>query len=239
MARKRMIDPEYWLDEELATVSPHARLLYIGLWSICDDNYATLPNRPDWIKVQVFPYESVSTPLLLGELSGIGKILLFEVDGKEYWYIKNFFKFQRVEKPSKPKYPEFSEAKSVTSRGGVGEESGRAPAEEKRREEKLREENIYNTEKAILLKKETRGKHKYVEGEVTEDHINQIVQKYNVSVGFVKLQLENLINYTQSTGKTYSDYTAALRGFVLRDMTKRVDQKMVNDTKGAIDARNL
>lgn len=133
-----MIDPEFWLDENLATLSPHARLLYIGLWGICDDNYATLPNRPDWIKAQIFPYEpSVSIPQLLGELSANSKIILFTVEKQEYWYIKNFFKYQRVEKPSKPKYPEFSEANSINPRGVVGEELVRAPAEVKLSEVKL------------------------------------------------------------------------------------------------------
>ena len=108
MARNRMLNPEFWLDEEIAKLSPHARLLYMGLWGICDDNYATLPNRPDWIKAQVFPYEQVKIENLLGELKKIGKIVLFEAENKEYWYIKNFLKYQKVEHPSIPKYPSFS-----------------------------------------------------------------------------------------------------------------------------------
>lgn len=59
MARNRMLNPEFWLDEEIAKLSPHARLLYMGLWGICDDNYATFPNRVEWIKAQIFPYEIV------------------------------------------------------------------------------------------------------------------------------------------------------------------------------------
>ncbi len=129
-----MLDPEFWLDEELATVPPTARLLYMGLWNLCDDNYATLPNKPSWIKVQVFPYESVNIPRLLDALSGIGKIILFRDGGEEFWYIKNFFKYQRVEKPSKAKYPKFT--------GGVGEESGSTPADVKLSKEKLIENNV-------------------------------------------------------------------------------------------------
>ncbi len=114
MARKRIIDPEFWLDEEIAKLSPHARLLYIGLWNLCDDNYATLPDRPDWIKIQVFPYETVDTRGLLDELSTSNKILPFESDGKRYWFIKNFFKHQRIDRPSKPKYPKFDDGSSST-----------------------------------------------------------------------------------------------------------------------------
>ncbi len=105
--RNRMLNPDFWIDEEVAKVSPHARLLYMGLWGICDDNYATLPDRPDWIKIQVFPYESVNTRELLNELSGIGKIVKFSYDGKDYWWLKNFLKHQTINRPSKPKYPPY------------------------------------------------------------------------------------------------------------------------------------
>jgi hypothetical protein len=136
MARQRVLNPEFFLDEELAMVSPHARLLYQGLWGICDDNYATLPNRPLWIKAQVFPYEAVEVAGLLSELEKIGKILLFEAkDGKEYWFVKNFFRYQRVDKPSKAKFPEYSDA----SRRIVGECSESPPSEEKRSKEKTQE----------------------------------------------------------------------------------------------------
>ena len=134
MARRRMIDPEFWLDEKLAKVSPHARLLYIGLWNICDDHHATLPNRPEWIKIQVLPYESVSIPQLLKELSDIKVIVLFTFEGEEYWYLKNFFKYQKVEKPSRSKYPEYTNSRVV-----VGEESVTSRSKDKLSKEKISE----------------------------------------------------------------------------------------------------
>lgn len=127
MPRRRMIDPDFWLDEEVARLSPHARLLYIGLWCICDDHNASFPNRPDWIKAQLFPYESVNIPQLLGELSESGKLLPFSEDRKEYWFLKNLLKHQRIEKPSKSKYPKYP----GDSRKLVGEGLGTTPAKEK------------------------------------------------------------------------------------------------------------
>ena len=109
-----MIDPEFWLDEDLAKLSAHARLLYIGLWNICDDNYATFPDRPEWVKIQVFPYEDVNTHDLLNELSVSGKIVLFESGGKNFYFIKNFFKYQTINRPSNPKYPPFSDGSVST-----------------------------------------------------------------------------------------------------------------------------
>ena len=153
MARNRMLNPEFWLDEEVATVSAHARLLYMGLWGICDDNYATFPDRPEWIKVQIFPYEEVDINSLLKELEKIGKIIKFESENKNYWFIKNFLKHQRVEKPSKPKYPEFINLLQ-NSRGIVGEKSGNSRAEEKRREVKRSKEKIVDEASTPFIWKE-------------------------------------------------------------------------------------
>ena len=103
-----MLNPDFWIDEELGTVSPHARLLYMGLWGICDDNFATLPDKPEWIKIQVLPYDSVNTRELLAELEKIGKIVKFTHEDKPYWWVKNFHKHQKVDHPSRSKYPRYS-----------------------------------------------------------------------------------------------------------------------------------
>lgn len=102
-----MLNPEFWLDEEIAKLSAHARLLYMGLWGICDDHFATLPHRPDWIKVQVFPYEDADIDKLLGELEHCGKIIRFKFEGRVYFFLKNFFRHQKIDRPSKSKYPEY------------------------------------------------------------------------------------------------------------------------------------
>lgn len=114
MARKRMLDPDFFLDEELSTISFEARLLYQGLWCICDDNWATLPNTPKWIKLQVFPYDdNVDVAKCLTQLQNIRKIVLFKHEEKEYWYLPNFFKHQKIDRPSRAKYPEFRREKAV------------------------------------------------------------------------------------------------------------------------------
>lgn len=102
-----MLNPEFWLDEELAAISPHARLLYMGLWGICDDHHATIPDKPAWIKIQVFPYEEVDIKSLLAELEGAGKLIKFESEDKNWWYLKNFLKHQKIDRPSKEKYAKY------------------------------------------------------------------------------------------------------------------------------------
>lgn len=165
MDKNRMINPEFWLDEDLAKLTPHARLLYIGLWAICDDNFATFPFRPDWVKAQVFPYEKVDIRKLLRELEEGGKIIGFTADdGRDYCWIKNFFKYQRVEKPSKPKYPEYK-PESDDSRGIVGEESVNTPAKVKISKDKISKDNT------SVCKSFISSSGKKIELEVAENYV--------------------------------------------------------------------
>jgi len=128
-----MLNPEFWLDEEIAKLSPHARLLYMGLWGICDDNYATFPNRPEWVRAQVFPYEpEVDINSLLLELETLKKIVKFVNDGKEFWYIKNFLIYQKIDHPSLPKFPPHPDFSR-----GLTEGSPRARSQSNRIEVKL------------------------------------------------------------------------------------------------------
>jgi hypothetical protein len=56
MARKRMIDPEFWSDEEIGNWSFPARLFYIGLWNFADDS-GRFKAHNDLLKAQIFPYD--------------------------------------------------------------------------------------------------------------------------------------------------------------------------------------
>lgn len=107
MARIRTIKPEFWRDELLASISPEAALLAIGLLNHCDDEGYFNAN-PKLVESDVFPLRilSISTPVLLRELSGIGYIEMFSgADGKTYGKIANFEKHQVINKktPSKIK----------------------------------------------------------------------------------------------------------------------------------------
>lgn len=139
MARRRMLDPEFFFDEELAQTenSAYVRLFYEGLWCHCDDVHHTVPNKPGWLKAQIFPYEEVDVAKLWAELVRIGKIKEFDSEnGNPFGYLKNFGKHQRIEKPSKSKYPAYANTPVV-----VGEDSGSTPAKVKRSKEKLSKEN--------------------------------------------------------------------------------------------------
>jgi hypothetical protein len=202
MARNRMLNPEFWLDEELAKLSPHARLLYQGLWGICDDNYATLPNRPDWIKAQIFPYENVNVQGLLDELSSSGRIVLFLENKRKFWYLKNFFKYQKVDKPSKPKYPKF-EASFVV----LGEYSGSTLAEDKISKDKISKEKRESSLKYLK--------------EIPLEDIKELTTGYHISEEEIKKKAIVLIGYCEMHGKRYKNYKAFLRNSIVKDFTER------------------
>ncbi len=52
---------EFWLDEKIGSLPPEARLLYIGTWSLADDN-GVLRGNPAYIRSQLFAYDEEVTP---------------------------------------------------------------------------------------------------------------------------------------------------------------------------------
>lgn len=103
MPRKRIIDPEFWSDEEIGQWSHEARLFYIGLWNFADD-VGRFKAHPQLLKSQIFPYDQkFNIETLKKELND--KVQWYEVSGLQYGYLRNFNKHQRIDKPSDSKLP--------------------------------------------------------------------------------------------------------------------------------------
>jgi len=104
MPRIRAIKPQFWIDEGLAEVCREARLLYIGLWNLCDDR-GVFEYRAAKIRVQLFPYDTDlnngKVDEWLQELNTSGHIICFQENSKDYGYIPTFLKHQEIKKPSK------------------------------------------------------------------------------------------------------------------------------------------
>jgi hypothetical protein len=60
MARARLLKPGFFKNERLARTSAHARLCFAGLWTLADRE-GRLEDRPERIKVEIFPYEDAVT----------------------------------------------------------------------------------------------------------------------------------------------------------------------------------
>jgi len=227
-----MLNPDFWLDEELANLSPHARLLYMGLWGICDDNYATFPNRPLWVKAQVFPYEEVNTRQLLDELSTSTRIILFrDENGEEFYYIKNFFKYQRVDRPSNPKYPQYEPEMAVLDEPSMSPRPEVKLSKDKIREVKLREENT------LPLKTNPYSKL----DDVTEQDMDEISQHYQVPIAFVKSKYEDMCLWVgEKAGRDRGrNWKLTLMNWVKRDGMKIVERSKGDPSKRAVDATTI
>jgi len=104
MARIRTVKPEFWTDEKIVTISPLARLVFIGLWNFVDD-HGRAPCSPARMKMQILPADPADFPQLLAELSGIGLVTVYTVDGKQFLQVNGFEKHQKIDKRAKSKYP--------------------------------------------------------------------------------------------------------------------------------------
>ncbi len=142
MARKRMIDPGFWIDEKLGTIPATARLLFMGLISNADDD-GRLPGHPALIKSQIFPYdidishEQVEEWMKL--LKELDIIQIYSVSNQTYIQINNFSKHQTISRPTPSKYPSPKESNdnSLSTHGVVIEDS--IPKEKKRKEIEVEE----------------------------------------------------------------------------------------------------
>ena len=154
MARKRMVDPDFWLDEKLGTVTRDERLLFMGLISNADDEGRGRANCK-LLKSTVFPYdedlsgENIRTMLL--NLAGLKIVTLYEADNQEFYFLPNFLKHQALNRPTKSKLPAPPNEKteiqqkltedSLSTHGVFNEDSLSTHSQEKRIEENRREVN--------------------------------------------------------------------------------------------------
>ena len=108
MARKRMIDPQFWCDEKRMTLSHSARLLFIGLWNFCDDS-GIHKDSDLKLKAEIFPADDITkddVKKLKEELIQIGLIIAIKEDefGDDILMVKNWNKYQKINRPIPSKY---------------------------------------------------------------------------------------------------------------------------------------
>ena len=110
--RIRTIKPEFWRSEDIAALSIEDRLLFIGLWSYVEDN-GVGRDEPQLIQCDLFPLDtfteaSVRTHGGLMRLSQQGLITRYEgPDGRKYLQVNTWDKHQKINRPSKPRFPRY------------------------------------------------------------------------------------------------------------------------------------
>jgi hypothetical protein len=92
MARIRTIKPEFFTSEDIVSLSPLARLLYIALW--CEaDREGRLVWKPRTFKMRYFPGDKCDIDALSGEILDLGLVVQY---GECYAYIPTFHSHQHL-----------------------------------------------------------------------------------------------------------------------------------------------
>lgn len=92
MARIRTIKPEFFTSEDIVSLSPLARLLYIALW--CEsDKEGRMVWKPRTFKMRYLPADGCQIEALCQELIGSGLVILY---GNGYAYIPSFKSHQHI-----------------------------------------------------------------------------------------------------------------------------------------------
>ena len=119
MARIRSIKPEFWTSEQVMGLSLPARLTFIGLLNFCDDA-GNHPASNVVLKAKVFPSDALDTGAVqgwTGELLRAGLVAVYEAGGHDYWHVTGWFRHQKIERPTPPRYPPHPEDSPNPHRG--------------------------------------------------------------------------------------------------------------------------
>lgn len=118
MARIRTIKPEFFTSEDIVSLTPLTRLLYIALW--CEaDREGRFEWKPKTFKMRYLPGDTCDAETIGQELIDAGLIHLYEESGKQFAVIPTFNKHQvinnRESESELPKPPIDVAAKRVGS----------------------------------------------------------------------------------------------------------------------------
>ena len=122
--RIRTIKPEFWRSEDIAALSIEDRLLFIGLWSYVEDN-GVGRDEPQLIQCDLYPLDTFTEASLrthggLMRLSQQGLITRYEgPDGRRYLQINSWDKHQKINRPSKPRFPQYNAENCALTEGSL------------------------------------------------------------------------------------------------------------------------
>jgi len=101
-----MIDPKFWADDKMMSLTTRHRLLFIGIWNFSDDG-GIHKNSNNMLKAEVFPCDDIiveEVGKLKDELIELELIIPFQSNGIELFYVKNWKIYQSIQKPIPSKY---------------------------------------------------------------------------------------------------------------------------------------
>lgn len=123
MAR-RMIDTGMWSNENFAALPSMGRLLLIGVITLADDQGRCKAN-PAYLRSQIFPYEDIATSDIdcwLDQMAHNGTVILYDVAGKAYLQLTNWWEYQPLDWARPSDYPppsDWQDRIRYNAKGGV------------------------------------------------------------------------------------------------------------------------
>lgn len=210
--QKRMLHIKIWQNESFALMSPLARLLYIGLVILADDD-GRLKGNSILLKSQVFPFNEKMTldefKLLLKEVLKSKLVDIYRIKNDFFIAHPNWSRYQYIRKDLyKPSiYPE------NPLRVRDGDVTEKIP---KKRKEKKREEKEENT--TTYLSK------------IPEEDIKEFYERFDVSKKMITDKAEKFLLYCKSNAKWYADPKSALLNAMLKDFQIRQPKQSVTIT---------
>lgn len=118
MGRIRSIKPEFPQSESIGRLSRDARLLFLQLFTLVDDEGRSRGSSR-MLASLLYPYDP-DAPMLIGgwldELETEGHVRRYTVEGQSYLEVVNFVIHQKIDRPSKSKLPPFEKPREDSSR---------------------------------------------------------------------------------------------------------------------------
>ena len=99
MARIRSVHPGLFTDEAFAHLSDAAQILWIGIWTECDDQ-GVFEWKPGTLRMRLRSAKDGSVEPLLAELEAADCIRSYEHEGRKFGVVRNFKAWQRPKKPN-------------------------------------------------------------------------------------------------------------------------------------------
>ena len=217
MARRRMIDPSFWVSEDVGRLSVFARLLFLGLVSQADDEGRGRA-KPAYLRSQLFAYdERVRLSEVENALAEIGRNLavrFYTAGGNQYYVLEHWHDWQSIDRPKPSRIPA-PDDEAASDRRDVGEESTkhrRRVADESRLKEKKPKESKMNPnskEKEMCFR--PHGEYGNVILSAAE------LEQLQKELPDWQEWIEKLSAYMASKGATYQSHFATIRLWAERE----------------------
>jgi hypothetical protein len=121
MARIRTIKPDFFGSLTIASLTLHARLTFIGLWTHCDDEGRCVDD-PRLIRAAAWPLDdrvAADVEEDLRALTEASLIVRYEVDGRRYIAVRTWLEHQRINRPTPSRFPAPKQALTCSDEASV------------------------------------------------------------------------------------------------------------------------